>query len=178
MPAETVRWISFSVGALALLAATGLLLWRMFHRQPSPEEAERLRRDALLGAGKIGDCEITDVDGAIITYTYPVSGVIYTVAQDASALARLLPQDRMLMVGPASVRYDNRNPYNSMVICEAWSGIRARPTAAREDRVPLRWENESMPYQVRVSVSCLSWRSHAKADVVLREKSSECAKRR
>jgi hypothetical protein len=136
MPAETVRWLSVAVGALAVLVAAGLLIWRFFHRPVTPEEAERRRRDALLGSGKIGDCEITDVDGVIITYTYSVSGVIYTVAQDASALERLLPPDRMRMVGPASTRYDKRNPFNSMVICEAWSGIRARPAAPRENRAP------------------------------------------
>jgi hypothetical protein len=135
MSAETVRWLSFSAGVAALAAALGLLLWRFFHPPLSAEEAERRRRDGLLGSGKIGDCEITDVDGAIITYTYSVSGVIYSVAQDASALARRLPEDRMRMVGPASVRYDARNPFNSMVICEAWSGIRPR-AAAHEQHVP------------------------------------------
>jgi hypothetical protein len=126
MSTETVRWLSFSVGSLALFATLGLLVWRFFHPPLTPEEAERRRRDGLLGGGKIGDCEITDVDGSIISYTYSVSGVIYSVAQDASALARRLPEDRMRMVGPASVRYDTRNPFNSMVICEAWSGIRVR----------------------------------------------------
>jgi len=135
MSAETVRWVSFCVGVLALAGTLGLLIWRFFHPPLTPEEAERRRRDGLLGSGKIGDCEITDVDGVFITYTYSVSGVIYTVAQDASALARRLPEDRMRMVGPASVRYDTRNPFNSMVICEAWSGIRPR-NATRGERVP------------------------------------------
>lgn len=134
MPTETVRWLGISAGALVLAAVLGWILWRVFHPPLSPEEAERRRRDMLLGGGKIGDCEITDVDDVIITYTYSVSGVIYTVAQDASALVRLLPQDRMRMLGAASVRYDTRNPFNSMVICEAWSGI--RPRAVRRDQVP------------------------------------------
>ena len=133
MSTETVRWLSFTVGAVALFATLGLLVWRFFHPPVTPEEAERRRRDALLGNGKIGDCEITDVDGALITYTYSVSGVIYTVAQDSSAMERRLPEDRMRMLGPASVRYDTRNPFNSMVICEAWSGIRLR-VATREHR--------------------------------------------
>ncbi|HEY4085216.1 MAG TPA: hypothetical protein VGM43_04720 [Bryobacteraceae bacterium] len=132
MSAETVRWLSFSVGALALAATLGFIVWRFLHPPLKPEEAERRRRDGLLGNGKIGDCEITDVDGDIITYTYSVSGVIYTVAQDASAMARRLPEDRMRMVGPASVRYETRNPFNSIVICEAWSGIRLR-TGRREN---------------------------------------------
>ncbi|HVY91751.1 MAG TPA: hypothetical protein VHA14_03340 [Bryobacteraceae bacterium] len=134
MSTETERWLGIAAGAVALAAVLGFLLWRFLHPPLSPEEAERRRRDMLLGSGKIGDCEITDVDDAIITYTYSVSGVIYTVAQDASALVRLLPQDRMRMLGAASVRYDTRNPFNSMVICEAWSGI--RPRAPRRDQIP------------------------------------------
>jgi len=38
----------------------------------------------------------------------------------------LLPADRMSMVGPASVKYDPRNPANSIVLCEQWSGLRGK----------------------------------------------------
>jgi hypothetical protein len=115
------------LGALALLVAAALLLWKVFRRKPTAEEIERRRRDMLHATGKIGDCEILDVDGDIILYTYSVSGVEYTVGQDASALTSLLPEDRMRMIGAASVRYDPKNPPNSIVLCEAWSGLRLRP---------------------------------------------------
>lgn len=124
MPSETVRWISLCVGAVIALIAAAFLLWRIFRRRPSPDELERRRRNEILKTGKIRDGEITDVEGSIIMYTYSVSGVVYSVAQDATAIARLLPDDRMRMVGPASVRYDAKNPFNSIVICEAWSGLR------------------------------------------------------
>lgn len=123
---EAIRWGSLVVCASAAISAVGLLLWRVFRRQPGAEEIERRRREMILNSGKIGDGEILDVDGAVILYTYSVGGVEYTVGQDASAIEALLPEDRMRMVGPASVRFDPRNPPNSIVVCEAWSGLRLR----------------------------------------------------
>src|ERR1035437_10292231 len=127
--AEAIRWISFGIGAFAALTAAALLVWRRFRRVPSPEEVERLRREMIHGKGKIGDGEIIDVDGAVILYSYSVGGVGYTVGQDAAALSSLLPEDRMRMVGPVSVRYDPKNPPNSIVLCEQWSGLRLRRVA-------------------------------------------------
>src|SRR5580658_4562183 len=124
--AEAIRWISLCVGVFAAVSAAGLVGWQIFRRQPSAEELERRRREAIHINGKIGDGEILDVDGAVILYSYSVGGVEYTVGQDASAIASLLPEDRMRMVGPASVRFDPRNPPNSIVLCEKWSGLRLR----------------------------------------------------
>ncbi len=124
---EAIRWVSLGVGVFAAISAAGLLLWRIFRHQPTAEEIERQRREMINDSGKIGDGEILDVDGAVILYTYSVGGVEYTVGQDASAISALLPEDRMRMVGPTSVRFDPRNPQNSIVVCETWSGIRLRP---------------------------------------------------
>jgi hypothetical protein len=129
--AEAIRWISLGVGCVAALTAAVLLGWRIFQRQPSADELERRRRQALHGKGKIGDGEILDVDGAVILYSYSVGGVEYTVGQDASSIAELLPEDRMRMVGPASVRFDPKNPPNSIVLCEEWSGLRLRAVSER-----------------------------------------------
>lgn len=74
----------------------------------------------------MGDAEVVDVDGTSIAYSYSVAGVIYTTTQDASSLADLLPVDRMLMVGPVMVKFDPRNPANSIILCEEWSGLRTR----------------------------------------------------
>lgn len=130
--AEAIRWISFAVSCVAALTTVALLAWRFLRRQPSPEELERRRRAAIHSKGKIGDGEILDVDGAVIMYSYSVSGVEYTVGQDASAIAGLLPEDRMRMVGPASIRFDPKNPPNSIVLCEEWSGLRLRPLTFEE----------------------------------------------
>jgi hypothetical protein len=124
--AEAIRWISLGTGAFAAVSTAALLVWRMFRHQPGADELERRRRDMLHGKGKIGDGEIVDVDGAVILYSYSVGGVEYMVGQDASAIETLLPEDRMRMVGPASVRFDPKNPPNSIVVCEQWSGLRLR----------------------------------------------------
>lgn len=119
--------ISLGVGAFLAASAAAYLAWRVFRHQPDANELERRRRDMVRDKGKIGDGEIVDVDGAVIIYSYSVGGVEYTVGQDASAIETLLPEDRMRMVGPASVRFDPKNPPNSIVVCEEWSGLRLRP---------------------------------------------------
>ncbi len=128
---EELRWVAFGVGVTAALTAIALMLWRAFHPQLSASELERRRRGMLYNSGKIGDGEILDVDGVVILYTYSVGGVEYTVGQDASALESALPEDRMRMVGPASVRFDPKNPPNSIVLCEQWSGLRLRDVSDR-----------------------------------------------
>ena len=125
-----IRLLGLGFGALAVIAAAAYLGWRIFRHQPDADELERRRREMLHGKGKIGDGEIVDVDGAVILYSYSVGGVEYTVGQDASAIEALLPEDRMRMVGPASVRFDPKNPPNSIVVCEEWSGLRLRPAPA------------------------------------------------
>jgi hypothetical protein len=129
--AEAIRWIALGVGSFVAACALGLLLWRIFRRQPTAEDIERRRREMIHSAGKIGDGEIIDVDGTVILYSYSVGGVEYTVGQDAAAIEALLPDDRMRMVGPASVRYDPNNPPNSIVLCEEWSGLRLRAVSQR-----------------------------------------------
>lgn len=129
--AEAIRWIAFGVGAFAAVSALGLVLWRIFRRRPSADELERRRRKMIHSAGKIGDGEILDVDGPMILYSYSVGGVEYTVGQDTSSIEALLPEDRMRMIGPASVRFDPKNPPNSIVLCEEWSGLRLRAVPDR-----------------------------------------------
>jgi hypothetical protein len=125
--AQAIHWISLGIGAFAAVTAAACLAWRMFRHEPDAVELERRRREMLHGKGKIGDGEIVDVKGAVILYSYSVGGVEYTVGQDVSAIEALLPEDRMRMVGPASVRFDPKNPPNSIVVCEEWSGLRLRP---------------------------------------------------
>lgn len=136
--AETIRRAAAGAGVCAVVAGGAYLIWLRFRARIPPEELERRRREAIHARGKIGDAEIIDVEGAIITYAYSVGGVEYTVAQDAGALEPLLPEDRMRMVGPASVRYDPKNPPNSIVLCEHWSGLRLRGISppAGEGRAP------------------------------------------
>jgi hypothetical protein len=121
------------LGVLAIVAAAGFLARRYLRKRPDADEMERRRREVIHNKGKLGDGEIVDFDGAAIVYEYQVAGVGYTTSQDVSKLALLLPTDRMSMVGPASVRYDPRNPANSIVLCEQWSGLRDRESKSRRE---------------------------------------------
>ena len=124
---------SLAAAIVAIALAAVLLIVRYLRKRPSPEEIERRRRAAINGKGKLGDGEITDVEGAAIVYEYQVAGVGYAASQDVSALEALLPADLMSMIGPASVKFDRSNPANSIVICEEWSGLRLheiRPRSA------------------------------------------------
>ena len=67
---------------------------------------------------------VNEAEGEFIHYQYELRGVSYSASQDVSALTRMLPENRGLLLGPASVRFDPRNPANSIVICEQWSGMR------------------------------------------------------
>jgi hypothetical protein len=108
------------------VAAGSVFLWRLFRPRITPQEAERLRRLDVNSKGKLGDGEIIEFEGASIVYSYRVGGVGYTAAQDIFALEAVLPSDRVSMIGPALVKFDPRNPANSIVLCEDWSGLRRR----------------------------------------------------
>jgi hypothetical protein len=110
--------------ALAALCLAVLAIRKYLASRPTPEELERRRRETIHQEGKIGDGEIIEVDATSILYSYSVAGVVYTASQDVVALQPRLPQDLMAMVGPVSVKFDPRNPANSIVLCEQWSGLR------------------------------------------------------
>lgn len=118
-----------TIGALVIfVGAVVYAVWNYLRRRPTPEELERRRRATLHRQGKMGDGEIVDVEAASasIVYSYSVAGVVYTASQDMVSLQSLLPSDVMTMVGPVSVKFDPRNPANSIVLCEDWSGLRNR----------------------------------------------------
>ena len=123
-------WALALIAAVIVLAA-GVLAWRFLRHRPTPEELERLRRLGVSKKGKLGDGEIVDVDGVSIVYSYSVAGVIYTTTQDATALQEGLPVDRMSILGPVMIKFDPRNPANSIVLCEEWSGLRGHKVSSK-----------------------------------------------
>ena len=78
----------------------------------------------------MGDATITDVRDRVLYYSYQVRGVAYTASQDVSPLLERLPGDLSMLIGPSGLKYDPRNPANSILMCEEWSGWRARHLAA------------------------------------------------
>jgi hypothetical protein len=101
-----------------LFAAVVLILMRL---RVSPSEKERRRRLKLNRLGRMGDGVLTDVQDGSLYYSYSVSGVTYSTAQEAGGL---LPPGARVLMGPVTLKYLVRNPANSIVICENWSGLR------------------------------------------------------
>jgi len=86
------------------------------------------RRLAVNLHGRLGDATITEVQENTLFYSYSVGGVAYTASQDISQLRSRIPSDLERLIGPASLKYAPRNPANSIIVCEEWSGLRARPS--------------------------------------------------
>jgi len=81
--------------------------------------------------GKISDGEVIEFEGSSIMYSYYVAGVGYTAMQDLSGLAEFLPENPLALIGPVCLKHDPRNPANSIVVCEKWSGLRHLEGGAR-----------------------------------------------
>jgi hypothetical protein len=111
-------------GVLSVLV--GILGYRTWKasRVP-PEERERRRRADLVAYGKMGDATLVEVRDNLIFYSYDVRGVEYTASQDITPVKSHLPAE-FSVSGPVSVKYDARNPANSIVVAEQWSGLRAK----------------------------------------------------
>jgi hypothetical protein len=127
--------ISLRLSMLALggvgLASAGYALLR---RKPkAAEDLERERREWLNSVGRITDGTVIDVqeiapDGGraatMLIYQYDVAGVSYEASQDVTYLRQWINLHSCRLGLPTSVKYDSRNPGNSMVISEGWMGLR------------------------------------------------------
>jgi hypothetical protein len=116
---------------LALGALVGYRKWKA--SRITPEERERLRRTALATRGKLGDASLVEVRGEMVLYSYAIRGVEYIASQDMSSLHEYLPDEDSLS-GPVWIRYDPKNPANSIVLAETWTGLRARSHSVPQPR--------------------------------------------
>ena len=128
MPGLTTHYtaVELILAALAvvLVLALATLVYRAWQRsRVTPEERERRRRAWLVATGKINDAMLVEIRENLVFYSYLVRGVEYTASQD---LTRLVDQAAVDFTGISalSVKYDPRNPANSIVVAEAWSGLR------------------------------------------------------
>lgn len=113
-----------ATGAAALLLPVLFGLRGRLRRPPAPEQLEAQRRAAVNQDGRVIAGMVIDIleDGGIV-YEYDIAGVYYSTTQDVTCLAAHLPADRARLIGPARVKYSARNPANSIILCENWSGF-------------------------------------------------------
>jgi len=123
---SATRLIAICGSAIALgAAAMAVRAWK--RSRITPAEMERRRRADLNAKGKLGDATLVEVRDQLVFYSYDVRGVEYTASQDVSMFADRLPADASVANGVVYVKYDPRNPANSMILSEEWSGFRKHP---------------------------------------------------
>jgi hypothetical protein len=105
-------------------------------KRPTEEELERQRRQYLVKVGRIMDGTILDISEVepgederaeglhLILYKYELAGVEYECSQDVTHLKDYVDIHDCRLSFPCSVRYDPRQPGNSIVVAENWSGLR------------------------------------------------------
>lgn len=113
--------------ALALIALGVWIALRV--AQGTPEKREKRRRLHVHRLGRLGDALIVEATDTLLYYTYSVHGVEYHASQEIGALRDLLPAEPGRLIGVANLKYSPRNPANSILICEEWSGLRVKFTS-------------------------------------------------
>jgi hypothetical protein len=127
--------ISLRLYSLALgMIAVALAGYALLRRKPvSADDVERRRRGWLNTVGRITDGTVIDVQeivtalgrpATMLIYQYDVAGVSYEASQDVTYLRQWINLHSCRLGVPTSVKYDARNPGNSMVIAEGWVGLR------------------------------------------------------
>ena len=126
----SLRLFTLALGTIGLVIAGYALLRR---KSKNAEEVELERRTWLNTVGRITDGTVIDVQeiaidtnrpATMLIYQYDVAGVSYEASQDVTYLRQWINLHSCRLGLPTSVRYDARNPGNSMVISEGWMGLR------------------------------------------------------
>jgi hypothetical protein len=126
----SLRLYTLALGTIAVALAAYALLRR---KPKTADDIERERREWLNTIGRITDGTVIDVqeiDGpaqrpaTMLIYQYDVAGVSYEASQDVTYLRQWINLHSCRLGLPTSVKYDSRNPGNSMVISEGWVGLR------------------------------------------------------
>jgi hypothetical protein len=118
-------------GTAALFLLLAVVRWWGRRERPDAAEIERRRRSHVNRIGRIADGRIVELmdqlapDKAeqLLAYTYRVRGVEYQAAQDVSGLRGRINFQQVAAGHSTQVKYDPRNPTNSIVLCEEWSGL-------------------------------------------------------
>jgi hypothetical protein len=119
--AAEITTIALAAVLVILLAIIGYRAWQ--RSRVTADERERRRCAHLVAIGKINDARLVEIRENLVFYSYAVRGVEYTASQDLSRFAGVTAFD-FSGVSAMSVKYDPRNPANSIVAAEEWSGLR------------------------------------------------------
>jgi len=126
--------LELGTGLILLAAAAAGVVWWVRRRRPTPDEIERARRALLAHTGRLVDgmlldiCEVQAEDGRALTmlvFSYRIAGVDYECSQDITAMRDIVDPANVRVGYPCTIRYLQRNPQNSIVIAEEWSGLRS-----------------------------------------------------
>jgi hypothetical protein len=120
----TFVFVAMVVGLLLVITASILVVVWKKRKRITPEEREKRRRLYVNKAGRISDGLVIDIQDTTIHFEYSVNGVEYQASQDLAALLDRVDLKWHGIVGPVSLKYLPRNPANSIVVCETWSGLR------------------------------------------------------
>ncbi len=122
------------LGIFSAAAIIAALFWLVVKRRRSPAERERRRRLGVHRKGRITNGMVIDfrvreatlgqAEEHLIDYQYVIRGIDYSTVQEVSGIAEIVRADPAGLIGAASVKYLPDNPYNSIVVCEEWSGLR------------------------------------------------------
>ena len=126
----SLRFYTIALAAIGL----ALALYALLRRKPkTANNVELDRRTWLNTVGRITDGTVIDVQeiavnsnrpSTMLIYQYDVAGVSYEASQDVTYLRQWINLHSCRTGLPTSVKYDARNPGNSMVIAEGWMGLR------------------------------------------------------
>jgi hypothetical protein len=126
----SLRLYTVALGTIGLAVGGYALLRR---KPKNAVDVERERRTWLNTVGRITDGTVIDVQEiatnadrsfTMLIYQYDVAGVSYEASQDVTYLRQWINLHSCRLGLPTSVKYDSRNPGNSMVIAEGWMGLR------------------------------------------------------
>ena len=130
LPIISLRLYTLVLGIIGLAVVSYALLRR---KPKTADDVEFGRRTWLNTVGRITDGTVIDVQEIItklnrpatmLIYQYDVAGVSYEASQDVTYLRQWINLHSCRLGLPTSVKYDARNPGNSMVIAEGWMGLR------------------------------------------------------
>jgi hypothetical protein len=134
----------------AALAALAMIAYAFFRPSVDLESEERKRRLHLNQIGRIAEGQVVELveqspekkevrkglfgssarpladlrPRHFVSYSYAISGVTYSTAQDITGLESQIRLERVVPGQPASIKYDPANPVDSILVADDWSGLR------------------------------------------------------